>query len=208
MKRITLCFFLMIAGLSSYSQVKTILLDNQDHITKDSSAAVAYGVYGILAGDSLYTFKKFDFDGVLLTSGSFKDDKLQVPEGKFVYYGWITPNNNNENSTYEINGKERYIELTGNYSNGVRVGRWITSYPNGKLKQIVTFYQGIPHGAFQFYDANGKLNTQGLYRAGKKNGKWTLNGGKQEDIYDNGKLISSLKGKKLREQQTAGKNIN
>ena len=208
MKRITLCFFLLIAGLSSYSQVKSILLDNKDQITKDSTLAITYAVYGKLTGDSLYTFKKFNFDGILLTSGSFRDDKLQVPEGKFVYYAWITPDNNNVNYSTEINGRERFIELTGIFHNGLRVGRWLSNYPDGKLKQVVTFSQGVAHGAFQYFDEDGKIKEQGLFRAGKKNGTWILNYGKQEDLYDNGKLISSLKGKKLRDKQAEGKNVN
>lgn len=53
MKRITLCFLLLIAGLSSYSQVKSILLDNKDQITQDSTQATTYAVYGKLTGDSL-----------------------------------------------------------------------------------------------------------------------------------------------------------
>ncbi|PIG96737.1 hypothetical protein CS542_08150 [Pedobacter sp. IW39] len=63
---------------------------------------------------------------------------MEVP-GKFVYYSWITPENNNRNDGFEINGKERYIELIGSYQNGRRDGCWITFYPDGSMKQIITF---------------------------------------------------------------------
>ena len=109
MKKIIVCFFFLMAGLNSYSQVKSILLNRLDQITQDSTTATSYAVFGKLEGDSVYTFKKFDFDGILLTSGTFKDDSLDIPHGNFVYYEWITPNNNTTNQGYEINGKERFI---------------------------------------------------------------------------------------------------
>ena len=177
------------------------MLDGKDRITPDSSLAVTYAVFGKLAGDTVYTFKKFDFTGVLLASGSFKDDSLSVPHGKFVYYDWITPENNTVNTGFEINGRERYVQLTGAFIDGNKTGRWLTYYPDGKFKQIVTYYKGVPHGAYQYYNMNGKLMVSGLYVAGKKNGTWTLNGGKQENEYVADQLISTLKGKKLREKQ-------
>jgi len=209
MKRIILFFLLLTTGyINSFGQVKSVLLNAKDEVTLDSAAARGYAVFGKIAGDSVYTFKKFDFDGILLASGSFLDDSLQVPHGKFTYYSWITPENNPVTMEYTIKGKERFIELTGSYRNGQRTGRWISFYPDGKMKQIMTFSQGIAHGAYYFYEPNGKMVVSGLYQAGKKNGTWILNGGKQENEYVNDVLISALKGKKLREKQANDKNVN
>lgn len=208
MKRIIICFFLLIAGLNSYSQVKSIFLNRSDQITQDSTTAISYAVFGKLEGDSVYTFKKFDFNGILLTSGTFKDDSLHIPHGNFVYYDWITPNNNTTNQGYEIDGKERFISLTGKFLDGMRTGRWISYYSDGKLKQVVTYYKGIIHGPYQLFETSGKIQIQGLYIAGKKNGTWIMKGGKQEDEYVNDKLISSLSGKELRDKQAKSKNMN
>jgi antitoxin component YwqK of YwqJK toxin-antitoxin module len=212
MKRIVVLFFLLLTSLFTYSQVKTVMFDSKEQVTQDSSLAATYAVYGKLAGDSVYTFKKFDFDGILLTSGSFKDDSLQVPHGQFIYYNWITPENNPVstygNSGFEINGKERYIEVRGSFKDGKRTGRWITFYPDGKMKQILTFTQGILHGGYQSFDHSGKVLVSGLYSSGKRNGIWTLDGGKQENEYVNDQLISSLRGKQLREKQEQRKNTN
>lgn len=208
MKRILFCFFLLIFGLNGYSQVKSVMLDRKDQFTSDSTLAATYAVYGKLSGDSLYTFKKFDFDGILLASGSFKDDSLQVPHGKFVYYSWITPENNTVNDGYEIKGKERFVSLTGNFVDGNLQGRWISYYPQGTMKQVITYYKGIVHGAFQNFDLKGRIMTSGLYINGQKNGVWMRDGGKQEDVYDHDKLISSLRGKKLRDKQAESKNVN
>lgn len=208
MKKIIVCFFFLIAGLNTYSQVKSIMLDRKDRITQDSTLAATYAVFGKLSGDSVYTFKKFDFDGVLLASGTFKDDSLQVPHGKFIYYSWITPDNNNTTFGYDIKGRERFVSLTGSFIDGKLSGRWISFYPEGTMKQIITYYQGIIHGAFQAFDLKGKVTTAGLFINGKKNGPWLIDGGKQEDIYDHDKLISSLRGKKLRDKQAQSKNVN
>jgi hypothetical protein len=199
-KLITCCVFLL-NGFCASSQVRSIMLDVQDRITVDSAEMVNYAVFGKITGDTVYTFKKFDFDGILLASGSFKDDSLKVPHGKFTYYNWITPENNMVNTGFDINGKERYVELTGVFLDGQRNGRWISFYSDGKMKQVITYHQGLAHGAYQFFNSDGKQQVAGMYIAGKKNGIWILKGGKQEDVYVRDQLISSLKGKKLRDQQ-------
>jgi hypothetical protein len=208
MKRILICFFFLLAGISADAQVKTVFLDAKDEFTPDSALAVTYGVLGKITGDSVYTFKKFDFSGVLLASGSFRDDQMEIPVGKFVYYGWITPENNNRNDGFEINGRERFVELVGTYENGRRTGRWITFYPDGKMKQIITFSQGIIHGPYMAFGSDGKQQVSGLYRSGKKEGTWILDDGKQENEYVNDQLVSTLRGKKLREKQEERKKIN
>ena len=208
MKRIAFCLLILLSGLTSYSQVKSIMLDNKDQITQDSTLAATYAVFGKLTGDSLYTFKKFDWDGILLASGTFRDDSLKVPQGKFTYYSWITPDNNTVNYTYDIKGKERFVSLTGSFKDGQLHGRWISFYPDGIMKQVITYYKGISHGAFQFFDTRGKLQVSGLYISGQKHGVWIVDGGKQENIYDHDKLISTLRGKKLRDKQTQSKIVN
>lgn len=182
------------------------MFDNRDRITVDSTLADSYGVYGKLSGDSVFTFKKLNFDGVLLTTGSFKDDSLQVPHGKFTYYDWVTPDINYANQSFEVNGKERYISLIGNFLDGLKTGRWVSFYADGKLKQVATYSHGVLHGPYQLFKWNGKLDVQGIFVAGKKNGTWILNGGKREDQYRNDELVSSLTGRKLREKAAQGKN--
>jgi len=209
MKRIVFCFLLFAGGINNtYSQVKTILLDGRDRIVADSTLAMNYAVFGKVEGDTVYTFKKFDFDGVLLTSGTFKDDSLQIPHGQFVYYDWITPDNNYTNLGYEINGKARYVVLSGKYINGLRVGKWLSFYADGKVKQMATYVKGELNGLYQSYENNGQVQISGLYSGGKKNGTWALRGGKQEDEYVDDKLISSVSGRKLRDKQSQRKNIN
>ncbi|KIO75516.1 hypothetical protein TH53_20380 [Pedobacter lusitanus] len=208
MKRILVCFFFLFTGINVDAQIKTVLLDAKDQFTADSTLAVTYGVFGKISGDSLYTFKKFDFSGVLLASGSFRDDQMQIPQGKFIYYEWITPENNNSNDGFEIKGKERFVELIGSYEDGKRSGRWITFYPDGKMKQIITFSQGIIHGPYMAFDQDGREQVSGLYKSGKKEGTWILNGGKQENQYADDKLISTLRGKKLREKRAESKKTN
>ncbi|MET1057442.1 MAG: hypothetical protein ABWY16_19165 [Pedobacter sp.] len=209
MRRLIFCLLLLAGGINNaYSQVKTILLDARDRIVADSALAINYAVFGKVEGDTVYTFKKFDFDGVLLTSGTFKDDSLQVPHGQFVYYDWITPDNNYTNLGYEINGKARYVVLTGRYINGLRFGKWLSFYADGKVKQMANYSQGKLNGLYQSYDNNGKVQISGVYVSDKKNGPWILRGGKQEDEYADDKLISSLTGKKLRDKQAERKNVN
>jgi len=208
MKRMLSCFLFLFFGLNAFSQVRTIFLDAKDRITADSTLAAGFAVFGKLTGDSVYTFKKFDLDNVMLTTGSFKDDSLQVPHGKFVYYAWVPFENTDPGTGYGPNGKSRYIALTGKYLDGHREGRWASFYPDGKIKQLATYVRDVLQGPYQLFENNGKVTISGMYINGMKNGTWVLRGGKQEDEYVNDKLISSLSGKKLRDKQAARKNIN
>lgn len=208
MKKIWFFLILLLCFTGTFAQVKTVLLNDKDEVITDSTEAVGYAVYGKITGDSLYTFKKFDFEGILLSSGFFRQDNLVEPEGQFIYYNWITPENNYTNDGFEINGRERYVELVGHFKNGLRQGRWISYYTDKKIKQVITFEQGILHGAYQYFGPDGKLVAQGLYNSGKKTGTWVLNGGKQENEYLNDELISTLKGKQLQQKKAAQQKLN
>lgn len=208
MKNLFIAFFFLFSGHNAFSQVKSVMFDIKDVMTLDSAKAVTYAVFGKVQGDSLYTFKKFDFEGILLASGTFRDDSLQIPHGKFIYYNWITPDNNPMSYEFEINGKERYVESTGTFTNGLKTGRWATYYPNGAMKQIATYAQGVLQGAYQEFSLTGKVKVSGLFVMGKKHGTWTLDEGKQENEYVNDQLISVLKGKQLRDKQAKSITVN
>ena len=206
MMRILICFLFLAGSLTSSAQVKSILLDNKDQIVTDTAMAVAQAVFGKIEGDTVYSFKKFDLDGVLLTSGSFKDDSLHIPHGKFVYYDWVNAGDMYAAENYLIDGKERYIMVSGSFNNGLRFGKWLSFYQNGTVKEVALYAAGTLNGVYQRYTTAGKVDVSGTYISGKKTGTWILRGGKREDEYVDDKLISSLTGKKLREKQAQSKN--
>lgn len=184
---------LMYTSLSAFSQVKTVYYDEEeDHVIADSTQAASYAIYGKLTGDSVFTFKKYDADGYVMVTGAFKDDSLQVPHGKFVYYDWVDQITTLGNTLPVADGKDRYILLTGNYKDGKREGRWLTFYPNGSLKSVVTFVDNVLNGESKSFDTKGRLQTSGNFLSGKKTGEWISSGGRKIELYEDGKLLSTV----------------
>lgn len=179
-------------SLNAFSQVKTVYYDEEDHIIADSTQAASYAIYGKLTGDSLYTFKKYDADGYVMVTGAFKDDSLKLAQGKFVYYDWVDQLTTLGNTLPVAAGKDRYILITGYFKDGKRDGRWLTFYPNGSLKSVVTFVDDVLNGESKNFDTKGKLQSSGDFLNGKKNGQWISSGGRKIEQYENGKVLSTV----------------
>lgn len=193
MKRIMFLLAFLYMSFNGFSQVKTVYYDDEDHVIADSTQASSYAIYGKLTGDSVYTFKKYDADGYVMVTGAFKDDSLQVAHGKFVYYDWVDQLTTLGNTLPVADGKDRYILLTGNFKDGKREGRWLTFYPNGSLKSVVTFVDNVLNGESKSFDTKGRLQTSGNFLNGKKNGQWIMSGGRKIEQYENGELRSTVK---------------
>jgi hypothetical protein len=178
MKRLLFMLVLVLSTLSGWSQVKTVFYDEEDHVISDSTQAASYAIYGKVTGDSLYTFKKFDADGYVTVTGAFKDDSLKLAQGKFVYYDWVDDVSTLGNTLPSDQAKDRYVYVTGNFQNGKKTGRWYTFYPNGSLKNVVTFVNDVMNGEFKYFNTKGKLETSGTYVNGKKDGEWVSSGGR------------------------------
>jgi hypothetical protein len=207
MKRLLFMLVLVLSTLSGWSQVKTVFYDEEDHVISDSTQAASYAIYGKVTGDSLYTFKKFDADGYVTVTGAFKDDSLKLAQGKFVYYDWVDDVSTLGNTLPSDQAKDRYVYVTGNFQNGKKTGRWYTFYPNGSLKNVVTFVNDVMNGEFKYFNTKGKLETSGTYVNGKKDGEWVSSGGRKIEQYRNDKVLSTVKKskKELEAEELAGK---
>jgi antitoxin component YwqK of YwqJK toxin-antitoxin module len=209
MKRYVLVLAFICFCLSGFSQVKTVYYDEQDHVVSDSTEAASYAIYGKLSGDSLYTYKKYDADGYVMVTGAFRDDSLKVAQGKFVYYDWVDELTTLGNTLPSVAGKERYILVTGNYVAGKKSGKWLTFYPDGSLKTVMTFVNDVLNGEFKYFDTKGRLQTSGTYVNGKKNGQWVSSGGRKIEQYSNDKVLSTVKKskKELEAEQQQGRKL-
>ena len=192
MKRFLFLLAFMYMSFNAFSQVKTIYFDAEDHVIGDSTQAISYAIFGKLTGDSVYTFKKYDADGYVMVTGAFKDDSLQVAHGKFIYYDWVDQLSTLGSTLPVADGKDRYILTTGRFNDGKREGRWLSFYPNGGLKSVVTFVDNVLNGESKSFDTKGKLQTSGNFVDGKKDGQWISSGGRKIVQYENGKLLSTV----------------
>jgi antitoxin component YwqK of YwqJK toxin-antitoxin module len=209
MKRFALFVAFICFALNGYSQVKTVYYDEQDHVISDSTQAASYAIYGKLSGDSLYTYKKYDADGYVMVTGGFRDDRLKLAQGKFVYYDWVDEATAMSNTSLTAEGKERYILVTGNFKDGKKYGKWFTFYPNGSLKTVTTFVNDVMNGEYKYFDSKGKMQISGTYVNGKKNGQWVSSGGRKIEQYSNDKVLSTVKKskKELEAEQKQGKKM-
>ncbi|MEJ5963156.1 hypothetical protein [Pedobacter immunditicola] len=192
MNKILILLLFVLCSFNGFGQVKTVFFDAKDKVTADSTEANSYAIYGKVTGDSVYVFKKYDLDGYLLVTGSFKDDDLTIAHGKFVYYDWINPYDSFTNQEAVARGKERYITLSGNFENGLRQGLWISYYVNGDVKDVANYNKNLLNGEYKSFEANGDLKESGQFVNNKKEGEWKLKGGLQIVKFENDKVISTV----------------
>lgn len=146
---------------------------------------------GVQSGDYSETWA----DGVVRTSGIYKDDKK---EGK-----WIENNRDGKprsESTYkggELNGESRTFFTDGtidkitNYRSGVREGvSQEFYYDSGKLKNEYTYADNWKEGAYKIFYDNGTLREEGRCERGNEI--------YQREYYYDGKL------KQVRERNSRG----
>src|ERR1017187_1452864 len=74
----------------------------------------------------------------------------------------------------------------GMYQDGKKVGVWTSWYPNGVVKNRITFDNGRPFGKAIMYHENGKVAEEGLW----KNNRWI---GDYKLYYDNGEVQHEFK---------------
>lgn len=68
------------------------------------------------------------------------------------------------------NGNTRH-ELTGLKGQLVRI---VSYYPNGDLKEVGHYKNGVRHGSFVSYDQNGIKNCTAYFFSDKKDGVWSF----------------------------------
>ena len=176
-----LFLLIILSGLSLavFGQYKPIYFRGEN-IVADSTIATSYGVYGKLSGEELYAIKVFDLQNNLITTGTYKDERLKIAHGAFVYYKGVSEFNemNAENFVLK-DDKVRFISGKGNFVNGNRSGRWIAFFPDGRIMNVITYVNDVKHGFFGSYTKKGKIIVGGAYYMGEKDGEW---------LYDNGKV--------------------
>lgn len=74
----------------------------------------------------------------------------------------------------------------GRYLDGKKTGIWTAYYPNGNMKNRITFEQGRPFGKATMYHENGKIFEEGLWR----NNRWV---GDYKMYYENGEVQHDFK---------------
>lgn len=190
MKYKLLIFFCFGAVLQVFSQAKPIYF-NGNRIVSDARQATSYGVYGKLSGEDLWVLKRYDLYDNLMLSGTYKDEQLAKPHGKFIFYGSIY-DYNDENFTNFKNAKtDRYITQDGSYVDGLEEGKWTDYFPDGKILGYRTYLNGKLHGDIALFNYKGRREIYGHYKNGLKDGTWYNLKRRTKEIFNEDKLIST-----------------
>lgn len=127
--------------------------------TNDSVSVAFYSLKGNLKSKGFFigkkrvgTWKYFFGDGKLMSKEFYVDGNL---EGKLINY---YPNRKPAEITF--------------YKKGLKDGLSQKFSSDGILIEEVNFINGIPNGLAKYYELNGNLKEKGVYKDGKRYGKW------------------------------------
>lgn len=184
MKRLTL-ILLFFCCLKAGAQVRPIYFIG-DKITTDKNQATSYAIYGKLSTEDVWMLKRYDLNNNLLQTGTYADEQLSTPHGKFVFYADLDYYNQLNKENYKLNGRKRYTSQEGHYVNGKEEGKWYTFYPDGNVSSVEEYKDGQLNGEYKSFDKFGNITVEGHFVQGEKNGEWFIESGKMVEVYEMG----------------------
>jgi len=169
MKPLLLYLVLFFGIKNADAQINKKFYNKNGKETKDSTKAVAYLLYQKTDQDSVWSAVMLDMHRRPIFKGSYLDEELTIPVGKFVTY---------QNVVHQHKVSEHQSSLdtviavkqTGYYINGLKEGIWITYFPNGNKQSIKTFENNELNGLFEEYDDNEIIFSRCNYIKGLREG--------------------------------------
>jgi hypothetical protein len=124
--------------------------------------------------DTSWLMQQYDMQGAILQAGTFKDQSLQIPHGKFVYYKKLRdldlkPLKGIKSDT------SNYLETYGEFKDGKKDGWWVRYFKSGKKCTVQHYKDGLEDGPYEAYnDSTNALFTSGNYIKGFREGEWDM----------------------------------
>jgi antitoxin component YwqK of YwqJK toxin-antitoxin module len=190
MKKIFFLMVLLASFVALNAQVKPVYFYG-DKVITDKNKATTYAIYGKLSDQDIWMFKRYDLYDNLLQTGSYSNELLTVPHGKFTFYYSIADFNIINRTNYKLVGKTRFVSQEGNFVYGKEEGHWLTFYPDGNVLINQNFINGTLEGEYKEFDKYGIVTVAGNYLNGLKHGEWILEKGTRIDTFENGILKST-----------------
>lgn len=190
MKKLLLLLAFIITATQLFAQTQKVFLTKSGKFTTNASKAFGYLLIQKFDGSDGYLVTKYDIQNNLISKGSYKDEHLTVPSGKFIYYAKPKPDNVFQDTSYSADNKY-YLASTGYYVDGKREGLWTEYAPNGEKTTECTYKNGILNGPYKAFSNN--FYGEGTAVNGRVSGKfdWYTSGMLAAELYyDNGKLKS------------------
>src|ERR1700759_3839933 len=142
MKKYLYLVTLLLIGQSLFAQTKKSYLTKSGSFTSDSKKAVSYVLIQKLDGDSAYMASLYDMNNHLMAKGTYKDESLAIPTGKFVYYKNEPSGNSNIN----------YKAAVGYFLNGKRIGLWYDYSSDGQVTAAYNYENNKFNGDYKIYN--------------------------------------------------------
>ncbi|SDD20388.1 toxin-antitoxin system YwqK family antitoxin [Pedobacter soli] len=196
--RFLLLFVLFPALLMAQSRIVQLppFGDTLDSIRNNSRTVVEK-----LASNSAWIVHQYDAQDSIMTIGTFKDEKLTIPSGRFKYYHYSPPH---LQITYDyathktdsvIVPAKNFLHMVGYFVDGERTGIWTTFNDSNEKKIAQTYEHGKLNGLYESYN-HGILSVTGNYVDDMREGEWYILSGEgdtiQTDIYKKNKLIKAI----------------
>lgn len=181
MKNYIYLLALLLIASPIFAQTKKVFVTESGKYTGDSNKGVSYLLVQKLSGDSAYLALSYDMQNNLLSKGTYKDESLAIPDGKFTFYKTTAAG-------------EHYTATIGYFFNGKRAGTWNEFSPDGKTAAEYTYQNGELNGPYKLYDPSVGTHGEGIAINGHLQGdfKWYDNNNRllAESKYKNGRLKS------------------
>jgi len=161
---VVLMFSFMNPGIA---QIKRAFLTPDGKYTNKPGKAASYVLIQKLE-DSAYLVREYDMHNAILLQGTFKDELMMIPEGKFLFY--------RKNRFYIKNAEKNapdtnsYVFQVGYFLNGVLNGSWINYSSRGVISSVTTFEKGKLNGLYQSF--SNDYVYEGNYVDNLKEGLW------------------------------------
>lgn len=158
----------------NYGNLNLILKYNDDLLVDNDD----------LERDSVSVKNEYDENGILVFSGTYKNDLCVGIHRYFDKEGNVV-------NSYIYNEKGRKISEGIVNQNGSREGSWKILYENGNLKASGSYLNNNKNGPWKYFYEDGKIEQEGTYRNGQYDGKWVWyyddSRIRKEEAYYNGK---------------------
>lgn len=170
-------------------------------LTLDSIRNNSRFVIEKLTSNSAWIVHEYDAQDSIMTIGTFQDEKLTIPSGRFQYYHYnppylqITYDYTTHKTDSVIVPAKNFLNTVGYFVNGEKTGIWTTFDASNQKIVAQTFEHDKLNGLYESYNA-GKVSISGNYIDDMREGQWYILSGKgdtiQTDIYKKSKLIKTI----------------
>jgi hypothetical protein len=191
MKKLLTLLALLVITTQLFAQTQKVYFTKSGKFTVNPDKAAGYLLVQKLAENNGYLAMQYDNNNNLISKGTYKDELLTVPSGKFAYYKKQPDDNIIHTASYTAN-TPLYLSATGYFVDGKREGQWIEYSPSGEKTAVYNFENGVLNGPYKVF-SSPEVYGEGNAVNGQLQGKfsWHNNDLLAADLYyDNGKLKS------------------